>query len=145
MERIEDLFGGSAIRYLSGYRSIGQPLFESSQKCVYNPSDSNIVFVLPSETVLNKFNPYKESMPKRMEPGIFPDAIRQVIDATPPTASMCLKWDGRKVSPGFREDTRDIDLFGCEEDETLEERREKYASLVSNFDTLIFCLVLIPF
>ena len=134
---LKDLFGGSAIRYLAGYRSTGQQLSESSQKGVYNPSDSNIVFVLPSETVLNKFNPYKESMPKRMKPGIFPDAINQAVDATPPTASMCLKWDGRKVSPGFREDTGDIDLLGCEEDETLEERREKHASLVSNFDTAI--------
>ena len=59
------LFGGSAISYLSGYRSTGQHLSESSQKGVYNPSDSNIFFVLQSETVLNKFNPYKGSMPKK--------------------------------------------------------------------------------
>ena len=64
-EGLKDLFGGSAIKCLSGYRSTGQQLSESSQKGVYNPSDSNIVFVLPSETVLNEFNPYKESMPKK--------------------------------------------------------------------------------
>ena len=37
-----------------------------------------------------------------MKPGILPDATKHSIDAMPITASMCLKWDGRKVSPGFR-------------------------------------------
>ena len=54
-KEFKDLSGGSAIRYLSGYRSTGQQISESSQKGVHNASD----------TVLNKFNPYKESVPKR--------------------------------------------------------------------------------
>ena len=93
------LFGGAVIRYFQGYRNTGQQLLSSNRHNVYNPQDANIIFAIPSETVLNKFDIYDEALPKRLKPGIFIDSIKQAMASTPTGAAMCLKWDGRKVSP----------------------------------------------
>ena len=89
------LFGGAALRYFQGYRNTGQRLLSSNRQNVYNPQDANIA-VIPSETVLNKFDIYDEALPKRLKPGIFIDSIKQAVASTPPGAAMCLKLDGRK-------------------------------------------------
>ena len=55
----------------------------------------------------------------------------------PPSASMCLKFDGRKVSLGFKEDSGDIDLLGCEEGEMLQQQKDNHANVITSFDNVI--------
>ena len=41
------------------------------------------------------------------------------------------------MSSGFKEDTGYIDLLGCEENETLQDRKEKHAEMMNRFDNVI--------
>lgn len=76
-------------------------------------------------------------MPKRLKPGIYEEPIKQAVSSAPNGTAMCLKWDGRKVSPGFHDDSGDIDLLGCEETATLDERKSHQKELDLFFDEKI--------
>ena len=59
------------------------------------------------------------------------------MQSKPYDAAFCLKFDGRKISPGFQDNTGDIDLIGCEEGLTLSQKQAKHASRVEFLTKLI--------
>ena len=87
----KDVFDESVIRFFSGYRNTGQQILSNVKPGVHNPLNAKMIFALPSETVLNKFHPYEDKLPQRLQPGILEDAIKEAVKSTPPGTAMCLK------------------------------------------------------
>ena len=123
-------FGGSALRFFSGWKHTGQIISSDSKPGIFDPTNSNIVFVVPSETTINKFSPYPGEFPKYFKPSINEQVIDLAVQFKPCDAAFCLKFEGRKISPGFQDNTGDIDLIGCEEGLTLSQKQAKHASRV---------------
>ena len=130
-------FGGSVLRFLSGWEHRGQIISSDSKPGNFDPTNSNIVFVVPSETTINKFSPYPGKFPKYFKPGINEQVIGLAVQSKPYDAAFCLKFDGQKISPGFQDNTGDIDLIGCEEGLTLSQKQAKHASRVEFLTKLI--------
>ena len=64
-----------------------------------------------------------------MKPGPFQPAIDLAVKATPPSASLILKFDGRRVRPGLEDDdVGDVDLAGCESGLSLAQQIEEFTS-----------------
>ena len=78
-------FGGSVLRFYSGWKHTGQIISSDSKPRIFDPTNSNIVFVVPSETTIDYF-----------KPGINEQVIDLAVQSKPDDAAFCLKFDGHQ-------------------------------------------------
>ena len=110
---IKDLFGGAVLRFLSGFKNENQVRCGKVIKGYFCPQDANIILAVPSESVLDKFHPLGIEIPRRIKPGVISDFIEISVETLPSSSSIVLKFDGRRIRPGFEgDDIGDIDLGG---------------------------------
>ena len=68
---------------------------------------------MPSESVLGKFHSLGTEIPRRIKPCVISDFIEISVETLPSSSSIVLKFDGRRIRPGFEdEDIGDIDFGG---------------------------------
>ena len=104
-----NLFGGAVLRFLSGFKNENQVKCGKVIKGYFCPQDANTIHAVSSESVLNKFHPLGIEIPRRIKPGVISDFIEISVE----TLSIVLKFDDRRIRPGFEgEDIGDIVLGG---------------------------------
>ena len=109
------LFHGKALRFMMGVKSCGQILDKSSSKGRFDPQNTDINFAVPDIKTVNNFEYTDINIPKQTQPGL----IVQAIDMKPKDNSYVLSVDGKKLAPGLTKESGDIDLFGHEIEESL--------------------------
>ena len=100
------MFHGKALRFMSGTKSVGQVLCDSSHTSIgnYDPQETNINFAVPNtHTIINY-----TSM----------SIITSTLELKSKENSYILSADGKKLAPGLNENSGDQDLFGHETSQT---------------------------
>lgn len=116
------LFGGAALRFFSGFKNENQVRKGMCGPGYFDPVEASVILAIPSESVLDKFHPLKFELPKRIKPGVMFDFIDICVNSMPSTSSLVLKFDGRRIRPGFEgDDIGDIDLGGFETSSAVSE------------------------
>ncbi|XP_070552802.1 uncharacterized protein [Ptychodera flava] len=106
-------FGAAPLRFLSGWKHAGSLLLGKSDRGSFAGAEANIIFSIPNEGVLKMFDPYEGEWPNVIAPGICHQVVDKIAAANKDT-SICIAFDGKKVSPGLRGDKGDINLLGRE-------------------------------
>jgi hypothetical protein len=121
------LFGGATLRFLSGWKNEMQIAKKMTKRGYFSPSECQALLPVPSEIVLDKFQPLQFDIPKRLKPGVYSDFIEIAVNSNPSSSSLILKFDGRRIRPGFEDDeVGDIDLNGCESSFSLADQLKKH-------------------
>ena len=113
------------------------PISSSTERGIFDPSDSDTVSVVPSETTINNFNPHLMKHSKDIKSGMNHEVIDLVLQSKPQGAELCLKFYVRKINPGFQDDTGEIDLIGCKSGPTLPEKQQEHVSHINFLTHLI--------
>lgn len=117
------LFKGKFIRFMSGLKNSGQLYDDIDKRGLFKPSDSKINFAVPSRSILEKMRSPMASS----EPGILTEMITAMSNADKTqieTFKMCV--DGKKLNAGVQgQKLGDINLWGFEDNPTLQERQLK--------------------
>jgi hypothetical protein len=108
-------FHGRFIRFLSGYKNLGQKI----NGLKFEPKYSRINFAIPDIRLLAGQN----DLSKTANPGVLYDMLN-IMDSNT-LYNLC--FDGKKINSGKTEKRGDIDLFGHEKPPTLSERKERLA------------------
>ena len=104
---------------MMGVKSAGQILDKSSSRGQFDPQNTNINFAVPDIKTVNNYESHQIDIPKQIQPGL----IEQVIDMKPKSKTYVLSFDGKKLAPGLTKENKDIDLFGYEMEESLQNLR----------------------
>lgn len=130
------LFGGATLRFLSGWKHEMQVLSCTAKRGYFSPAECQALLPVPSERVLDQFQPLQFDIPKRLKPGVYPDFIDIAVKSTPSSSSLVLKFDGRRIRPGFEDDeVGDVDLAGCESSLSLVEQIKKHFEILDIIKT----------
>lgn len=97
------LFGGAALRFLSGFKNENQVRKGMCGPGYFDPVEASVILAIPSESVLYKFHPLKFELPKRIKPGVMFDFIDICMNSMPSTSSLVLKFDGEELDLGLKE------------------------------------------
>ena len=110
------LFGGRFLRFMEGVRHKGSVSNGDSEKGFYNPLETSINFVVPSEPVLTEFCPIEalKACKNAISPGVI-EPILKTYASNAQSESHVLSFDSKKIIPN----TAQTDLLGCEDSETL--------------------------
>ena len=108
------MFHGKALRFMSGTKSVGQVLCDSSHIGNYDPQETNINFAVPNSQTIINYTSMDYDFPKEIPPGI----ITSNLELKSKENSYILSVDGKKLAPGFNENSGDQDLFGHETSQT---------------------------
>ena len=123
------MFHGKALRFMSGTKSVGQVLRDSSHIGNYDPQETNINFAVPNTQTIINYTSMDYDFPKKIPPGI----ITSTLELKSKENSYILSVDGKKLSPGLNENSGDQDLFGHETSQTdsLQFSRERIEHEIS--------------
>ena len=127
------LLQGKFLLFMSGEKHDGETICGACQKSEYNPQSSNINFAVPSEAVLRSYN-FGPQLPRELPPGIIDNAMN--IHKNNNQTSFIVSVDGKKIAPGLNEKFGDIDLFGHEKNQTLENVRAQHRVEIERIDEL---------
>lgn len=123
------MFHGKALRFMSGTKSVGQVLRDASHIGNYDPQETNINFAVPNSQTIINYTSMDYDFPKEIPPGI----ITSNLELKSKENSYILSVDGKKLAPGFNENSGDQDLFGHETSQTdsLQFSRERIEHEIS--------------
>ena len=125
------LFGGATLRFLSGWKNETQIFTGKAKPGFYSPVECQALLPIPSETILDQFQPLHFEIPRRLQPGVYSSFIDVAVKSIPPSSSLVLKFDGRRIWPGFEDDeVGDVDLGGCETSLSLFEQKKIHFEIV---------------
>jgi hypothetical protein len=125
------LFHGKFLRFMSGPKNKGQPIFGQSKKSEFDPSDSKINFAVPYKRIRGTSD--GPISPDILSPGIISYLLDKIasMDNKNKTFKLCL--DGKKINASTSGSGGDVDLFGFELSPTLAERQNR---LKNEIDTV---------
>lgn len=72
---IKGLFGGAILRFLNGWKHEMQVLSCTTKRGYFNPAECQALLPVPSEEVIDQFQPLQFEIPKRLKPGVYSDFI----------------------------------------------------------------------
>ena len=123
------MFHGKALRFMSGTKSMGQVLRDSSHIGNYDPQETNINFAVPNSQTIINYTSMDYDFPKEIPPGI----ITSTLELKSKENSYILSVAGKKLAPGLNENSGDQDLFGHETSQTdsLQFSRERIEHEIS--------------
>ena len=123
------MFHGKALRFMSGIKSVGQVLRDSSHIGNYDPQETNINFAVPNTQTIINYTSMDYDFPKEIPPGI----ITSTLELKSKENSYILSVDGKKLAPVLNENNGDQDLFGHETSQTdsLQFSRERIEHEIS--------------
>lgn len=115
------LFHGKALRFMSGIKSYGHASKGEENIGHYDPQNTHINFAVPSIQSVINYESISKQIPKEIKPGIIEEGIELQCSGK----SHVLSVDGKKLAPGLNDSNGDQDLFGHEENESLEMTNER--------------------
>ncbi|CAH1779698.1 unnamed protein product [Owenia fusiformis] len=119
------LFHGKFIRFMSGPKSCGSLIKsdEETGEYRYDPQDPEhcINFATPSISVVSNFMGVDINIPRVLKPGI----IKECVPMLDQNKKYVLSVDGKRTAAGLSKEGGDIDLFGNEPEQSLEEKQKE--------------------
>ena len=91
-------------------------LVATETKGYYDPRKTAINFAVPNSNAVSNFSNLELDLPRELPTGIIEKAIKMKNT----DISYVLSVDGKKLAPCLNADSGDQDLFGFEEQESLE-------------------------
>ncbi|XP_070564965.1 uncharacterized protein [Ptychodera flava] len=131
-------FGAAPLRFLSGWKHAGSLLLGTSERGLFTGEEANIIFSIPNESVLKAYDPFNGAWPNSIPPGICTQVVERIAQANT-NSSICISFDGKKVSPGLRGDRGDINLLGKEDEVgtlTPEAQKFRYQEEIQNVNSV---------
>lgn len=116
LEGLVRLFHRKALGFMSGLKSTGQTLVATETKSYYDLRKTAINFAVPNSNAVSNFSNVELDLPRELPTGI----IEKPIKMKNTDISYVLSVDGNKLAPGLNAESGDQDLFGFEEQESLE-------------------------
>ena len=114
------LLKGKGLRFFSGPKNYGQVVSNDTTKGKYDPSKSEINFVVPDERYLRSQD---KILGRLIPPGIIQDSLNIVENHK----DVVLMADCKRLAKGLKSDRMgDVDLWGHEKPPTLQEKLDKY-------------------
>ena len=130
------LFRSRFIRFMGGYKAIGQVSSRRETLDSLSPEKTNINFVCPDIKVIRMETQEYGEDAKR--PGILHRNIIAFANLQKAQNRSCkISFDGKKISMGFGTDLGEVDLFGHESSPTLQEKKKKLDEELRYIDNIM--------
>lgn len=120
------LFHGKFLRLMSGKRNLGQLVTERTTRGSYDPSEGSINFAVPLPEYIRHFQPSND-LDSVIEPGIISPTLNVVAASSSAMEPHIVQTDAKKMASGLEPDSGDIDLFGHEKGEKLQDRKSRHS------------------
>ena len=123
------LLHGKFFRFMRGLKSCGSVTSGAANWGNFSPILGSINFAVPAESVITKCIEKVNNIARFLRPGINFDLIDNFIKNEElkkhggNKKQYVLSFDGKLIRPGFTKDSGDIDMFGCEKQPTLSQRK----------------------
>ena len=132
------LFHSKFIRFMGGYKSVGQLASSSvTTKQDMTPETAHVNFVCPHVNQLRQEK--KNAGVDCSTPGIIESNL-DVVAATSNNRAYKICIDGKKIAPGFGSKLGEVDLYGHESSPTLKQKQDRLAEeidAIDDIDTLL--------